>query len=469
MNNTIAILIPVCSRNCGYKTIHDSPIFKIFYPNFLKTKEDQYKYKIFVGIDDNDEFYLKYVEELQKLFEVVILKDCNHKPSKAWNILFEEAYKKGYEYFFQTGDDVAIKTQNWTSYFISQLQNINNIGVIGPYELFIFLWRNEKKIPQVIENAFVHKTHYEIFGYFFYPEIENQFCDDWITQVYGEKALLSMNIGIDNAIRNARYDFKHCQYIGLYIEKGRQKLKNYLYKLLETSNNYVFVSYGDKKFEKSRKRIFEEAENCKLFQKIKVYSEEDLTEKFKSDFSYLLNFTRGGGYWIWKFFIFVDILNLTNENDWIVYADCGCKIYEERKYQLNQLVEKMKENDKVMNAFETHYIEKDWTKSDLLHYFGSLKSEEILNSGQFCGGILIFKNCQETIEFFNACYQILLHNQNLIDDSPSKIPNADSFVEHRHDQSFLSIFRKINSQFVHVSPDTTTFGDFFIKAERLRE
>jgi hypothetical protein len=466
MDHTIAILIPVCSRNSNYNNLEEIPLFRIFYPSFLKTKNDEYEYKIFIGIDDNDEFYLKYVEELRKYFEVVILKDCNHKPAKAWNFLFEEAYTKGYEYFFQTGDDIYIKSNNWTKEFISKLQKSNNIGVIGPYEKFIFDWRDEKKIPQVIENAFVHKTHYKIFGYLFYPEIENQFCDDWITQVYGDKAILCLEIEIDNAIRNARYIPKQCVNVKMFIQQGRQKLENY-FKFL--THNFVFVSYGDKKFEKSKKRIYEEAENCKLFQKIKIYSEEDLTEKFKSDFSYLLQFIRGGGYWIWKFFVFQDILNSTKENDWIVYADCGCKIYEERKYQLNSLVENIKENNKVINAFQMQFIEKDWTKSDLIQYFDCLNSDDILDSGQFYGGIIIFKNCKQTIEFFEVCYRILLRNQNLIDDSPSKIPNADSFIEHRHDQSFLSIFRKINPNLVHVTDDLTTFGDFFIKAERIRE
>lgn len=472
MENTIAILIPVCSRNSSFQTLNETPIFKIFYPHFLKTKEEKYNYKIFVGVDDNDEFYLKNISELEKYFEVVILKDCNHKPAKAWNILFEQAYKQGFEYFFQTGDDILIKSNHWTSEFISALKNVNNIGVVGPYEKFILHWRLEKKIPQVIENAFVHKTHYDIFKYFFHPEIENQFCDDWISQVYGSSALLSMSIEIENAVRNVRYIPKHCENIGLFINQGREIIKLYINNLNSVKilqNNLIFISYGDSNFEKSRNRIFNEAKECDLFQKIKIYSEKDLSEEFKRDFSYLLKFKRGGGYWVWKFFLFVDILNSTKEDDWIVYADCGCKIYKERKYQLHQLIENMEKEDKVLNAFQMHYIEKQFTKNDLFDFFQCLNSEEIKNSGQFYAGIIIFKNCKETIEFFNACYKLILQNQALLDDSPSKIKNDDSFLEHRHDQSFLSVFRKINPQMVYVSPDFTSYGDFFIKAERIRE
>ena len=53
----IALLIPVCSRNKKYNTLSDTPIINCIYPSFLNTKNEEYNYSFFIGIDDDDEFY----------------------------------------------------------------------------------------------------------------------------------------------------------------------------------------------------------------------------------------------------------------------------------------------------------------------------------------------------------------------------------------------------------------------------
>jgi hypothetical protein len=183
----IAILVPVCSRQRTYNQIEESPFFKSFYPAFLNTKEEEYTYTFFIGYDDDDEFYKSNRNYFQSSFNVIELNGCQHAPAKAWNKLAKVAYDDqttNYDYFFQIGDDIIIETPGWSKLFIDKLRAHNNIGVVGPCNMKNYNGRISSGNPFVIENAFVHRTHLDIFGYFFHPSISNWFCDDWITRIY---------------------------------------------------------------------------------------------------------------------------------------------------------------------------------------------------------------------------------------------------------------------------------------------
>jgi len=229
----IAILLPVCSRFQTYDIFEETPIKKGFLPHFLESCEkDRYEYKIFVGIDDDDEYYLENMSNLLRLedVQVSVLSGCSHYPVRAWNLLFEEAYGYGYDYFFQIGDDVLLKTRGWTTKFIEMLKSQNNIGTIAPCELSNYWGRKECGKRIVNENNFVHRTHYEIFGYFFYPEIRNWYCDDWITFVYNDLAKMCLDVICENEIKGNRYQILDCPHLNHYILSSQQLLSQYISK-----------------------------------------------------------------------------------------------------------------------------------------------------------------------------------------------------------------------------------------------
>jgi hypothetical protein len=100
-----------------------------------------------------------------------------------WNILFEKAYKEGYEYFYQCGDDIIFKTKGWINDSIKMLESKNNIGLTGPIN-------NNNRI---LTQSFVSRKHMEIFGWYFPIEIKNWCCDDWYNMVYHPKYLYPLN------------------------------------------------------------------------------------------------------------------------------------------------------------------------------------------------------------------------------------------------------------------------------------
>lgn len=226
----IAILVPVCSRNQTYRRLEDTPFFKIFYPHFTRTKESCHTYRIFLGMDDDDAFYLQHVDALKQVedVDVSILSKCQHYPTKAWNVLFEKAVKEDFDYFLQVGDDVGLQTEGWTSRFISCLQKQDNIGTVGPCEPGNYNGRKRLGKPIVNENNFVHRTHYDIFGFFFFPDIKNWYCDDWITFVYGDYAHMDTHVLCTNEIKGDRYHITDCPFINLYVGMGKTTLERYL-------------------------------------------------------------------------------------------------------------------------------------------------------------------------------------------------------------------------------------------------
>ena len=230
--NSIALLVPVCSRNQNYKTFADTPFVKYLFPSFIRTfsvgyssflcpQYIDYSYTFYIGMDETDHFYTSRVDDFNKFYgpkidiKCVFLKDCEHKPAHAWNRLFEIAYNDNHDYFYQIGDDIEM-LDPWTDTFIQLLKARENKGVVGARHDVNYFGRIQQGKTPVIENAFVHRTHYQLFKTFFNKEIENWYCDDWITEVYKPHySTICSNIKIKNNVMD-RYKIKN---IGEKIKK----------------------------------------------------------------------------------------------------------------------------------------------------------------------------------------------------------------------------------------------------------
>jgi len=228
--NKIALLIPVCSRGQKYTDLSSTPFMKYLFPSFKKYEDPAYTYSFFIGYDSTDEFYNTHINNLPDLCEgydinLIKLNGCEHKPAKAWNILFKEAYDKKNDYFYQIGDDIVIKDP-WANVFVDLLKSNNNIGVIGACHFRNYQQRLNSGMPPVIENAFVHRMHYLIFGTFFDERIDNWFCDNWITEIYKpDYSIHNKDLFVKNMIWDDRYKIKNIIHqIEKYISEGKEKL-----------------------------------------------------------------------------------------------------------------------------------------------------------------------------------------------------------------------------------------------------
>jgi hypothetical protein len=68
------------------------------------------------------------------------------------------------------------------------------------------------------------------------------------------------------------------------------------------------------------------------------------------------------------------------------------------------------------------------------------------------------KKCEHVINIYNKFFDVIDTDKKLITDYYNKINQSDEFIDNRHDQSILSVIRKIYGTVV--LPDETWYVNF---------
>lgn len=232
--------------------------------------------------------------------------------------------------------------------------------------------------------------------------------------------------------------------------------------------NLYFLSFGNSlNFGQALSRCETQAKNFKhengenVFKEVFCVDEFDLKNNF-SEFldknSEFINNKKGYGYWIWKPYIILKLMESLNENDVILYMDCGCQINYSAVDRLKFYYEKVLQHDGV--CFETDFDELMFTKMDTY-----LKVFPEKNGGTDTPHIMatsmLLKTTEKNKNFLKEWYEIASEeNYRYIDDSPSIEENSKKFLDHRHDQSIFSLLVKKYNYFYKLfdetywSPDT---------------
>jgi hypothetical protein len=190
--NNIAILIPATSNKRYYNKLEDTDLYKYFFRSFFNTYNLNYKYTIYLGIDENDIFYQNDFIKSKILQLISVMRNTEIKivniekklkgfVCKIWNKLYELAIKENNDYFCQCGSDIEFHDKDWVDASIYQLKNNKNIGVVGLTDQGR---KNFNENDDLITQSFVSKKHYEIFNFYFPPEIDNWCIDNWIGDIY---------------------------------------------------------------------------------------------------------------------------------------------------------------------------------------------------------------------------------------------------------------------------------------------
>ena len=224
--------------------------------------------------------------------------------------------------------------------------------------------------------------------------------------------------------------------------------------------NVYFVSFGgpSAKYHAALRRVCSEAARFNLFTTIFGYT--DIYLKNDSEFwnkhsRFITNNPRGYGYWLWKSHLCKRTLDKLNDGDVMIYADAGCTMNINGKTRLLEYIGICKNHESGIVSFQMPHAEKCWTKGDISKRLSA--SPDDLSSGQLVGGIFLIRKCKHVVELVNKWYETCSLYE-LIDDTPSYIPNAVEFIENRHDQSIWSILRKQHGSFV--LQDETYFANW---------
>jgi len=175
----------------------------------------------------------------------------------------------------------------------------------------------------------------------------------------------------------------------------------------------------------------------KQFQII-VFDKNDIDDEFKKNNNLILNYSRGGGYWLWKPYIINETLKKINDDDIIFYMDS--KYYFIKEFT-NLYVDYMKNNDLLVwknKPNERIWYMKNWCKMDVIYKYNMFNKVFNEHVEDCWAGALLVKKSNNSIQYIQEWLDMCCIYEN-ITDSPSKIKNCDMFYEHRHDQSLLSI------------------------------
>jgi len=174
--------------------------FQLFYtliPTFCAAASPGYVYRFYFAYDFNDAvfantrllaaFQKTFADETRRLCDEprnikssLDMIECNYtgKPAWAQNDAMLQAYLDHVDYYYRINDDTEMETAGWVEAFLAVLSQYEPplVGVVGPSVT--------GGIPYILTYEFVHRTHVDIFG-FYYPRLFTEWWGDkWLQEVY---------------------------------------------------------------------------------------------------------------------------------------------------------------------------------------------------------------------------------------------------------------------------------------------
>jgi hypothetical protein len=197
---TIAIGLGITSK--GVKGADQSNIaakfqfFHLFLPTFCNTSSPQFVYRFYLAYDYTDPFYTNtllsaaykdtFTTETARMCtpnlinSTIHLVQCSHtgRPTRAQNDAMLEAYLDHVDYYYRVNDDTRMMTAGWAEAFIAALAGHSppRVGVVGP--------RHSGGNTAILTYDFVHRTHVDLFGFYYPYMFSDWWGDGWITRVY---------------------------------------------------------------------------------------------------------------------------------------------------------------------------------------------------------------------------------------------------------------------------------------------
>jgi hypothetical protein len=143
-------------------------------PSISVTMGTKNHYTVYIAIEADD--YLESVQdEIIKrfCFTKIIIVAVGSTFTDAVNEIAEVAYDDNMAYFVRINDDTRFISPNWASTGIKTLLGFipKNVGVVGP--TFIHVNKKKKNRNPMLTHDIVHRTHLDIFGFYYSPVFDN--------------------------------------------------------------------------------------------------------------------------------------------------------------------------------------------------------------------------------------------------------------------------------------------------------
>lgn len=219
----------------------------------------------------------------------------------------------------------------------------------------------------------------------------------------------------------------------------------------------ILFNYAHNRFLGSQERCTKTGYEIGGFDKVFQFRYNDIDEKFRENNGQILNQGRGAGYWLWKYYFAVKLLNDNEipENSYIFYADSGSHFVD----KIDHLIDVMERDETPIIIFRQNHSAYVWTKRDMFILMDA-DTEKYTHTAQRVGGWFLFKKNDFNRKFFQECLNYGC-DPRILTDMPNQLghPNYNGFRDHRHDESLISIMAKKYDLFPYRNPSQHGFID----------
>jgi len=228
----IAFLVPATTHKREWKDYTETDLYMFLMKSLEEHPPSGVEITILVGYDHDDTMYS--VAENRMRFNAVFpftIKWYEYdgsykgKPTWIWNSLGDIAVNQGFEWFKALGSDIIVpKDKGWIGKMINDLKKSKKVGLSA----------GDSGNPELPMTQFlIHKTHIQIFGWIFPPQIENWGCDNWIQEVYPEKYIhYSPHLKLLNLGGSPRYEIKFSRkFVDAMVKRHRPSVNRWINKL----------------------------------------------------------------------------------------------------------------------------------------------------------------------------------------------------------------------------------------------
>lgn len=238
MKSTLQISLPITSR----APFDPARLFRTFADSFAATVSREMDYRIYLGIDDTDEYYYLrndlIVESLSGITGATVipvtLTGHEHRICAIWEALAKCGYRSGCDCYLLAGDDLQFLTPGWDLALCEPLMQ-RGYGI----EAF-----NDIAFPGFPTFPVLHRSHFDCFKRLLPDGFAkaNQYGDPFLYQVYQElgAARIRNDVKCNNTIGgqgDARY--LKTQPTEFSIAGWAAQFKEWRDKMIQSANAFV--------------------------------------------------------------------------------------------------------------------------------------------------------------------------------------------------------------------------------------
>ena len=216
----------------------------------------------------------------------------------------------------------------------------------------------------------------------------------------------------------------------------------------------TLINYANDRYAAKQDRNSVSGLQIGTFDEVLSFGPGDIDGDFYRRNQSILTAPRGNGYWLWKPHFIYKTLSLINDGDFLMYADSGCYFVA----SVDPLVDLVSRSPKGLVLFTLNAVHTNgkWTKRDCFHFLGL--DDQFRHEPQILASFVCMLKSDFTMAFVENWLEFAT-TPGIITDEPNLCakPNYPEFVDHRHDQSILSLLGRHHG--IETIPDISQWGN----------